>query len=98
MDRHGREYGAPAEYVLSRQLEEFGVPLLPGGLANQPMGYLADVMRVRSYARSKEAVDRERKGGTNDDGAPRMPAPAWAWRDVLEVEQRLDELADDEYE
>lgn len=60
--------------------------MLPGGLAQQPMGYLADVMRVRSYARAKEAYERE----DVVDGQTRFPAPQWAKDMVIPVLARVE--------
>ena len=60
--------------------------MLPGGLAQQPMGYLADGMRVRAYARAKEAVERE----DVVDGKTVFPAPDWAHRMVQPVLMRVE--------
>ena len=74
------------------------MPLVAGGLAQQPMGYLADVMRVRHYSRAKEAVDREEW----KDGELRYPAPAWAHLTVgpvlalVEEERALEMVAAEE--
>jgi hypothetical protein len=60
----------PAELVLSRQLQAFGdLPLVAGGFADQPQGYLRDVQLVRSYERAKELCD----AATSE-----KPSPRWA--------------------
>ena len=68
--------------MLARQLEEFGVPLLAGGLADQPLGYLADVLKVRSYLRAREAVALQR----TVEGEVVNPAPPQAERLLAQVD------------
>lgn len=67
---------------------------MAGGLADQPTGYLNDVMQARSYSRAYEAVERERTSGSDDTGQPRLPAPEWAWTLYGEVELAM--AAEDE--
>jgi hypothetical protein len=62
--------------ILSRQLEDFGLPLIAGGYVDQPLGYLQDVGRVRTYLRAIDLMDLQREV----DGALVNPAPPWAFR------------------
>lgn len=61
-------------------MEEFGVQLVAGGLADQPVGYLNDVMRVRAYARAKDDVE---------SATDTRPPQAWATAMVQPVLERI---------
>ena len=79
--------------MLSQELNHWEMPLIAGGYADQPLGYMNDLRAVRNYLEAVRLRAEERADGDTILN----PAPSWAWlllRAVDEAEAALEDEAD----
>lgn len=79
--------------MLSQELLHWEMPLVAGGYADQPLGYMNDLRAVRNYLEAVRLRAEERADGDTIT----TPTPGWAWRllqAVDEAEVALEDEAD----